>query len=55
MNKHEICVHIKDDDMLQKAKELLEKYNQEIDLNLFYLGGGGLDNLRFCDYDKNWW
>jgi len=30
MNKHEICVHIKDDEMLQKAKELLEKHGEKV-------------------------
>lgn len=30
MNKHEICVHIKDKEMLQQAKELLEKHGEDI-------------------------
>jgi hypothetical protein len=51
MNKHEICVHIKDDEMLQKAKELLEKHGEEIDFKEFD------SHCSFLSYDthcKDW-
>jgi len=37
MKKHEICVHLKDEKMLQQAKELLEKHGEKIDKSIFYL------------------
>lgn len=30
MKIHEICVHIKDEQMLQQAKELLEKHGEKV-------------------------
>ena len=54
MNIHEICVHIKDDEMLQKAKELLEKHREKIDLNVFYLSNESDNFLQYSDVDNDW-
>jgi hypothetical protein len=51
MTKHEICVHIKDEEMLQKAKELLEKHGEVIDFDEFN------SHCSFLSYDtscKDW-
>jgi hypothetical protein len=55
MNKHEICVHIKDEEMLQKAKELLEKHGEKVDSDTFYLSDFYLlDNLYFGVNTSDW-
>lgn len=55
MNKHEICVHIKDEEMLQKAKELLEKHKQDIDLGVFIINTISIYNyLQFFKGDCDW-
>jgi len=54
MNKHEICVHIKDDEMLQKAKELLEKHGEKVDETLFFLDDD-MNYLKLGITQKEWW
>lgn len=54
MNIHEICVHIKDDEMLQKAKELLEKHGEKIDETLFFLDDD-MNYLKLGINQKEWW
>jgi len=58
MNKHEICVHIKDDEMLQKAKELLEKHGEKVcthpDLFCFYEPPNRLNWLHFDSAFNEW-
>jgi len=55
MNKHEICVHIKDDEMLQKAKELLEKHGETVNYELLNLEEDIIFNyLKFCNVGKDW-
>jgi len=54
MNKHEICVHIKDDEMLQNAKELLEKHGEEVDETLFFLDDS-MNYLKLGINQKEWW
>ena len=51
MTKHEICVHIKDEEMLQKAKELLEKHGEKIDFEEFDSHCSFLSYDRYC---KDW-
>ena len=57
MNKHEICVHIKDEEMLQQAKELLEKHGEKVtnDWYLFSVCGNEKYNYLHFNNNKNYW
>jgi hypothetical protein len=54
MTKHEICVHIKDEEMLQKAKELLEKHGEKINKSIFYLDLNDTLNYLYCSENEQW-
>jgi len=54
MNKHDICVHIKDEEMLQKAKELLEKHGEKINKPIFYLDLNDDLNYLYMSNSNTW-
>ncbi len=50
--KHEIAVFIENEEMLREARELLEKYGEEIDDDLFDLNNGKY--LQYSYLDNDW-
>lgn len=54
MNIHEICVHIKDEEMLQKAKELLEKHGEIIFNPRFNFNSNEDFNYLYCCCVGDW-
>ena len=52
LTKQEVCVFIDNEAQLQGARELLERYNQEIFWALFDLWG---EYLHYNDISKEWW
>ena len=53
LQKHEVCVFIENEAQLQEARELLEKYGEEICENAFYFGY--YRYVQFDDYDNDWY
>lgn len=55
LDKTNVCVFIENEARLQQARELLERYNQEIDYGMFYLSHNYLNYLQIVDNDYGWW
>ena len=56
LNREDVCVFIKNDKQLNEAKELLKKYNQETDKEMFSFAVNPLYwYLKYSGYDDNWY
>lgn len=53
-NLHNIVVYIKDEAMLQEAREILERYNQPISSGLFFTFGNNNEYLLYDDETPDW-
>ena len=49
LSKQNVCVFIENEAQLQEAKELLEKYGEEIDDTMFYI-----TKWKSCNYASKW-
>ncbi len=57
LDKTNICVFIENEAQLQEARELLERYGETIDDEMFYIHGSeeSLNYLQVVDNDYGWW
>lgn len=55
LKKQDVCVFIENEAQLQEAKELLEKYGENIYEPCFQVIKQEVFNFMFCDEENEWW
>lgn len=55
LTKENACVFIDNEAHLQQAREVLERYGEEIDEQLFFMSEPEINFLQCADNNNGWW